>query len=493
VTSSPRPAARWLTSTAVATTLACLLGVGFAHAEPGTPPTPAPSPIPTAPATGPVRDTLLPTPQEASNIPGVTGLLPWPSNLDIPTLTGPEEKTDGESGDYTVASVDQAVVLYETIQRENTLASTTAALIPPAMAAAAAAHASSQEATRAALLTRAESATAQQKMDGTIRGIYMSGGVPSVAEVFFAADGQTAYDMLITNQQVVSAANYLVNDAIRMQGEASDADAGAILAMQQATTADAAVTQLQDAATAHQKAAQDAATAYVAYMTAEGPQVQVGSDGCPTTAPSGVLREGAELIGVTALCQKSVMLAATPQAALAIKWAFSRLGAPYACKGIGRMGAFRFDCSSLVSRAYWEGAGVPVATDTSAPSTRNMMPWDGISLDPHYQLVAPADVMPGDLILTRSCTSEPCIYQHVTMALADGFILETNSCGDVAHVRANAGYGPDTHFVVARRVILLDGESIPSSLIGTADPFAAVEFPASETTPVTPDQAIAAP
>src|SRR5690606_9997315 len=44
-------------------------------------------------------------------------------------------------------------------------------------------------------------------------------------------------------------------------------------------------------------------------------QGEVGPEGCPTTAPPGTLRGGAEGIGVYELCRRSVTSAASPAAA----------------------------------------------------------------------------------------------------------------------------------------------------------------------------------
>lgn len=183
------------------------------------------------------------------------------------------------------------------------------------------------------------------------------------------------------------------------------------------------------------------------------PQVSVNADGCPTSVPDGTLRDGADNVGVAELCARSVAEAPTPEAAQAIKWAFQQLGAPYACDGIGRSEPFRFDCSSLVTRAYYEGAGLNTAGDGWAPSTRDLMPWDGVPLADWAGYVAPEESRPGDFLLYRSCTSEPCSYQHVVMKIADNYVLETNRCGDVAHVSASPGTSESSGFVVARRVI----------------------------------------
>ncbi len=126
------------------------------------------------------------------------------------------------------------------------------------------------------------------------------------------------------------------------------------------------------------------------------PQTVVGPSGCPTEVLAGTLPPD---VDVTRLSKRAVRNAPTAQAAFAIKWALVRLGAPYACDGIGRLEPWRYDCSSSVSRAYAEGAGLKTAGDAWAPSTRNMVLWDGTSLDPHYAIIPPDMLQPGDLVL----------------------------------------------------------------------------------------------
>lgn len=408
------------------------------------------------------------------------GLLPigTPSTAaDLATPAAAPRGADDSAPDPIAESADPAVRWYEEVQRESALARDAAHRIPAARADAAAKAAIAAEAVTDATVARDVANAASARLDAAARGAYMAGGVIPFAPILLAADTGAALDALVAQDQFAVAAAASANEAAALQdaaGQREQAAAAALQAEQAARAhADALVTQVA----AHQEAAAAAARSYTAYTQGMQPQVEVGPDGCPVEVPAGTLRDGAEAIGVAALCQQSVLLAATPQAAKAIKWAFSRLGAPYACKGVGRLEPFRFDCSSLVSRAYSEGAGVPVASREYAPSTRNMMPWDGVRLDPHYEEVPSAMVMPGDLILTRSCTQEPCAYQHVTMALANGYILHTNRCGDVAHVSANPGYGPGSNFVVARRVVFLPGES-PESAASTL-----------QSTPVLPTEA----
>ena len=191
-----------------------------------------------------------------------------------------------------------------------------------------------------------------------------------------------------------------------------------------------------------------------------GPQTVVDGRACPRTNPPNTLRGGSDAIGGLALCRRAVSQAATPQAALAIQAAFQMLGAPYACGGVGRQDPFRFDCSSLVSRAYYLGAGIDTAGKDWAPSTRDMVPWDGVPLAWWASYVDPRYLRPGDLVLYDTGGAA---YRHVVMYLGSGFQLETNSCGDVAHVSTFSGFptsGGEV-FLVARRVIAPGGYRVP--------------------------------
>lgn len=185
----------------------------------------------------------------------------------------------------------------------------------------------------------------------------------------------------------------------------------------------------------------------------ESAVVRTSLTACPTTAPAGSLWGSSRSIGARRLCEQAVARAATPQARAAIREAFAMLGAPYACAGAGRMDRFRFDCSSLVSRAYFRGAGIPAAGTGWASSTRDMMPWDGRRLAPWARYVAPSAVRPGDLVLYDTGAS---LSRHVVMYIGGGWMLHTNACGSVAHVEPFWGFGrTGSHrFVVARRVVM---------------------------------------
>ena len=190
-----------------------------------------------------------------------------------------------------------------------------------------------------------------------------------------------------------------------------------------------------------------------------GAQTLIDGRACPRTAPANTLRDGSDSVGALKLCQQAVKEAATPQAALAIQAAFQMLGAPYACGGVGRQEPFKFDCSSLVSRAYYLGAGIDTAGSNWAPSTRDMVPWDGVPLAWWASYVDPQFIRPGDIVLYDTGGAA---YRHVVMYLGNGYMLHTNSCGDVAHVSSFWGTG-DGHatFLVVRRVIAPGGYRVP--------------------------------
>ena len=180
---------------------------------------------------------------------------------------------------------------------------------------------------------------------------------------------------------------------------------------------------------------------------------------CPTTAPPGTLRDGSAAIGIAALCAQAVAHAPTLQAKGGLRAAFHMLGAPYACGGVGRQDPFRFDCSSLVSRAYYLGAGLDTAGPDWAPSTRDMVPWDNTPLASWAAYLAPSRLQPGDLVLydTGGAT-----YRHVVMYIGNGYMLHTNSCGDVAHVSQFWGFATTQYhrFLVVRRVVA-PGQTVP--------------------------------
>ena len=172
-------------------------------------------------------------------------------------------------------------------------------------------------------------------------------------------------------------------------------------------------------------------------------QLVIGADGCPSEVLEGTLRGAAAGLDVAEICALSVAQAPTAEAALAIKYAFRALGALYACEGIGRAEPFRYDCSSLVSRAYAEGAGLLTATTTWIPSTRDLLPWGGHGQVSWSQTIEETEARPGDLVFYDTGHVDS---RHVVMLLADGLMLHVAACGDVANVDTFWGYANGTGY-----------------------------------------------
>jgi len=250
--------------------------------------------------------------------------------------------------------------------------------------------------------------------------------------------------------------------AIVTAGKNADLDTARELeehAHQQALAADterkAAETLRAEAETQRKKATATLASAETSLKMLLGQtisyQIVIGADGCPVEVPDGVMRGGAKKLDVEELCRKSVEQAATPEAALAIKYAFRALGAPYACEGIGRWQPFRYDCSSLVMRAYSEGAGLATVTPQLLPNTRDLIPWAGRTAMPWAIEIPTSELQPGDLVFYDTYREDT---RHVVLLLADGFMLHTGKCNDVAHVVDLWGFEPTDKYtyLISRRI-----------------------------------------
>lgn len=388
-------------------------------------------------------------------------LLPLPAPSGSQQSSPPSERVAGDA--VTVESpesVDEAIALLTATQEAQAVADAIVKTLASAQVELAAAVQMEQLALEAAQSAAAPVAVSEDRVGVLAAQQYMAGGASDWAALLYAETPQDAIDVMTFSSYMDSVSNNYLADVDRARANAQAAEQFALDSTARRVELEAQVQDLEQNLANAQLTISTSIAAYQAYISRPGPQTRIGTDGCPLEAPANALRGGAEAYSVTELCRKAVAEAASPQAALAIKTAFSRLGAPYACEGVGRLGAWRFDCSSLVSRAYSESSGIPIAGPGWAPSTRDMIPWDGVNLDEHLVEVSTKEVRPGDLLLYRSCTSPPCSFQHVVMALADGFILHTNDCGDIAHITRGAGYGPGSNFVVARRVVHIEGESL---------------------------------
>jgi cell wall-associated NlpC family hydrolase len=460
--------------------------------QPTPAPEPAPVPSPSTPVT-PVTPTDPPAPPVPPGIP-TTEPTPTPapssSLATVPRSGAPEvgvpapadrvavsdpsdgvAPVDGQVDAYLELSAQRAQAEARIAAQRATVDASTAALV--------ALESDRAVAAARAVLLRSASERAVDVVQDVARDLYQQGdaGLGALATALTSGpDG--LLERLDNIRNVRRAATSVVVEVEQIKLEAARAEAQLAAAETAIAQATARHTQLvRDLAAATVELAE--IDAELAEIGSVPPQTVIGPDGCPVENVPGTLRDGADVIGAAALCRSAVKQAATPQAALAITWAFSRLGSAYACGGAGRMLPWRMDCSSFVSRAYAEGAGLRTAGDTWAPSTRNMLPWDGVSLDPHYAYVAPQALRAGDLVLYDTCPGGGCPYRHVVMYLGspDGgksfWMAHTNACGDVAKVERFWGF-PTTGrpFQVARRVIALPGETVSAPADRTAPPTA---------------------
>jgi cell wall-associated NlpC family hydrolase len=206
--------------------------------------------------------------------------------------------------------------------------------------------------------------------------------------------------------------------------------------------------------------------------------LSVAEDGCATVAPQRANPAGVDVHG---LCTAAVADANRPTAA-AVRWAFARLGAHYACKGVGRQNRlFQFDCSSFVSRAYQDAGGIDLQASW-LPTTKTML-----TQTSRYRAVRPADIRPGDLVLYETCPppeedAEPtiadgdtsadvlatedeaeaeeavCDQRHVVMYLGDfakqRWMIHANVCGGVVNLAPFWGFEDEPGRVYLKTVRL---------------------------------------
>ena len=319
------------------------------------------------------------------------------------------------------------------------------------------------EAAQARDLAKHTSDESRLRVNSSVRDLYIrgTGGVDGVIGVL--SSGPT--DFLANANSWTYLTSMATDDVHRFRSStalAATAELEFVVATQKLADATKDLSDLQQQYADAMAALQGQDTQLATLVAWSQAQIQTGADGCPTAWIPGVVPADLDL---HALCMNAVLGAPTIQAAQAIQWALGRLGAPYACGGVGRLEPFRFDCSSYVSRAYSEGAGLSTTTSGWAPSTRNMVPWDGFSLDDHYVAINPEEIRPGDLVLYNTCPTDgsPCPYRHVVMYLGhlvpDGpeYMAHTNECGGVAHIEEFTGFNVSTLLGV-RRVLPAVGE-----------------------------------
>jgi len=306
-----------------------------------------------------------------------------------------------------------------------------------------------------------ESVRSGHDLDDAARDLYMTGST-GVDAAFQALSGspEDVLASIDSVRYVTSAGDSETLDFERAAAEAARMQDATAVARAWVEAKRAAMESVQESlTTVREQVAADRESLNALIATASA-GTEVGPDGCATSVPAGTVPEG---VDIQYLCRTAVNDAATPQAQLAVQWALIHLGAPYACEGVGRLNDWVFDCSSYVSRAYAEGADLDTAGADWAPTTRNMLPWGGASLDAHYEVIEPQDLAPGDLVLYDTCTAEEkdegeCDYRHVVMYLGEQapgmgpLMAHTNACGDVSRVVPFTGTDA-SNFLGARRVV----------------------------------------
>ena len=348
----------------------------------------------------------------------------------------------------------------------------------------------------------AESVRSGHDLDDAARDLYMTGST-GVDAAFQALSGspEDVLASIDSVRYVTSAGDSETLDFERAAAEAARMQDATAVARAWVEAKRDAMESVQESATVlSQQVAADRESLNALIATASA-GTEVGPDGCATSVPAGTVPEG---VDIQYLCRTAVNDAATPQAQLAVQWALIHLGAPYACEGVGRLNDWVFDCSSYVSRAYAEGAGLDTAGADWAPTTRNMLPWGGASLDAHYEVIEPQDLAPGDLVLYDTCTAEEkdegeCNYRHVVMYLGEQapgtgpLMAHTNACGEVSRVVPFTGTDA-SNFLGARRVVASKKELKAADLWEETNPDdteAAETAGAVEIAPGKPEDAVA--
>lgn len=170
---------------------------------------------------------------------------------------------------------------------------------------------------------------------------------------------------------------------------------------------------------ADRRALQTSREQYDAIANSSVPAVNVDL-GCPDAAPAGVLRDGATLD----VCTEAMRLARTPSAAAAISYAFAQLGDAYTFTT--RATGDTYDCSSLVARAYRDGAGVG-GFFSALPNTAGYA-----TTSAQLSQVNVSQARPGDIIIWYRDTiaNSGGLAGHAQLYLGDGWIIQSGGGGD---------------------------------------------------------------
>lgn len=154
---------------------------------------------------------------------------------------------------------------------------------------------------------------------------------------------------------------------------------------------------------------------------------------CPDSVPTGTVHTATPFKEV---CEKAVRTAPTPEAAAAIRYAFSKLGSPYSQSLRHSISPPIFDCSSFIARAY-DAANATIYRDGEALTWfRNdyTFSWTGAYMPINYlgsnlvRLNSKDELQPGDILIQfegSSPANSAGNAGHAQMWLGDGLVIQS--------------------------------------------------------------------
>lgn len=160
-------------------------------------------------------------------------------------------------------------------------------------------------------------------------------------------------------------------------------------------------------------------------------QTEVGFDDCPALVPRSYVRDGIPAGNINRICTEAVGAASSPEAAKAVIYALNQVGiADYACLKYGPERRYKkgwYDCSSLINRAYKEGANLKKVQIDATPVMNE--------IDRKYwKRINTKELVPGDIVVYGGRGGWGAAG-HVVMYLGNDMIVDTGRCGDKVRVQ----------------------------------------------------------
>ncbi len=171
--------------------------------------------------------------------------------------------------------------------------------------------------------------------------------------------------------------------------------------------------------------------------------------GCPDTVPTGTVRTATPF---KQICEKAVRTAPTPEAAAAIRYAFSKLGTPYS-QNFTLRATTHFDCSSFLARAYDAANGTIYRNGQALSWFRPSytLSWTGAYMPAAYngsnvvRLGSKNELQPGDILIQfdgSSPANSAGNAGHAQMWLGDGLVIQSGG----NHPQSLVNVGPHSNW-----------------------------------------------